>query len=101
MDDFSSKPGVPNFFGLIGAEANAIAPGKRMLSSMTPTIVEKDGALKMVLGSPGGATILTSVFQTVLNVIDYEMTMQEAVSAKKFITSGSQTRSKPRQMPSA
>jgi len=83
MDDFSSKPGVPNFFGLIGAEANAIAPGKRMLSSMTPTIVEKDGALKMVLGSPGGATILTSVFQTVLNVIDYEMTMQEAVSAKK------------------
>lgn len=83
MDDFSAKPGVPNFFGLMGAEANAIAPGKRMLSSMTPTIVEKDGNLKMVVGSPGGATILTTVFQTIVNVIDYDMSMQEAVSAKR------------------
>lgn len=83
MDDFSAKPGVPNFFGLIGAEANAIAPGKRMLSSMTPTMVEKDGKLKAVVGSPGGATIITTVFQTIRNIIDYEMTMQEAVNAKK------------------
>ncbi|MFY0605196.1 MAG: gamma-glutamyltransferase [Cyclobacteriaceae bacterium] len=83
MDDFSAKPGAPNYFGLIGGKANAIAPGKRMLSSMTPTIVEKDGQLKMVLGSPGGSTIITSVFQSVLNVIDYGMTMQEAVNAKK------------------
>lgn len=83
MDDFSSKPGVPNMFGLIGTEANAIAPGKRMLSSMTPVIVEKDNQLKMVVGTPGGATIITSVFQTLVNVIDYNMTMQDAVSAKK------------------
>ncbi|HCX22544.1 MAG: gamma-glutamyltransferase [Flammeovirgaceae bacterium] len=83
MDDFSAKPGVPNFFGLVGAEANSIAPGKRMLSSMTPTILEKDGQLKAVLGSPGGATIITSVFQTVLNLVDYNMTMQEAVEGKK------------------
>ncbi len=84
MDDFSSKPGVPNMFGLVGAEANAIMPEKRMLSSMTPTIVEKDGQLKMVIGTPGGSTIITSVFQTILNVIDHEMTMQEAVNASKF-----------------
>lgn len=84
MDDFSAKPGVPNMFGLVGAEANAIAAEKRMLSSMTPTIIEKDGKLKMVVGTPGGATIITSVFQTILNVIDYEMTMQEAVSARKI-----------------
>lgn len=84
MDDFSSKPGVPNFFGLIGSEANAIQPNKRMLSSMTPTIVEYDGKLKMVLGSPGGSTIITSVFQSILNVVDYGMTMQEAVNAKKI-----------------
>ena len=84
MDDFSAKPGVPNFFGLVGAEANAIAPGKRMLSSMTPTILEKDGKLKAVLGSPGGATIITSVFQTVINLVDYDMSMQEAVEAKKI-----------------
>ena len=64
MDDFSSKPGSPNMFGLIGAEANAIAPGKRMLSSMTPTIIEKNGKLKMVLGSPGGSRIITSVLKT-------------------------------------
>ena len=84
MDDFSAKPGVPNMFGLIGAEANAIEPGKRMLSSMTPTIVEKDGELWMVLGSPGGSTIITSVMQTILNVAEYEMSMQEAVNAPRF-----------------
>ncbi len=84
MDDFSAKPGVPNQFGLIGAEANAIAPQKRMLSSMTPTIVTKDGELFMVLGTPGGSTIITSVFQTILNVIDFDMNMYEAVKAKRF-----------------
>src|SRR5690606_22568055 len=63
MDDFSIKPGVPNMFGLIGGVANAIAPGKRMLSSMTPTIMEKDDKLFMVVGTPGGSTIITSVFQ--------------------------------------
>jgi gamma-glutamyltranspeptidase/glutathione hydrolase len=84
MDDFSIKPGVPNVFGLIGGEANAIEGGKRMLSSMTPTIIEKDGELKMVVGTPGGSTIITSVFQTILNVIDHGMNMQEAVSAKRF-----------------
>ncbi|MDA0196525.1 MAG: gamma-glutamyltransferase [Bacteroidetes bacterium] len=84
MDDFSLKPGVPNQFGLIGAEANAIAPNKRMLSSMTPTIVEKDGRLLMLTGTPGGATIITSVYQTILNVIDHGMTMQESVNAKRF-----------------
>lgn len=84
MDDFSAKPGVPNMFGLIGAKANAIEPGKRMLSSMTPTIVERDGKLWMVLGSPGGSTIITSVMQTILNVAEYKMSMQQAVSAPRF-----------------
>jgi gamma-glutamyltranspeptidase/glutathione hydrolase len=84
MDDFSSKPGVPNMFGLVGGKANAIEPGKRMLSSMTPTIIEKDGKLFMVVGTPGGATIITSVFQTILNVTDFGMNMQQAVSAKRF-----------------
>ncbi|MDH5608560.1 MAG: gamma-glutamyltransferase [Cyclobacteriaceae bacterium] len=84
MDDFSAKPGIPNMFGLVGAEANAIAPGKRMLSSMTPTIVEKDNRLFMVTGTPGGATIITSVFQSILNVIDHGMTMQEAVNAPRL-----------------
>ncbi len=84
MDDFSAKPGVPNMFGLLGAEANAIEPGKRMLSSMTPTIVEKNGQLFMVVGTPGGATIITSVFQTILNVIEFDMTMSEAVTAPRF-----------------
>ncbi len=83
MDDFSVKPGVPNMFGLVGGEANAIAPGKRMLSSMTPTIVEKENKLLLVTGSPGGATIITSVFQSIINVIDFDMTMQEAVNAKR------------------
>ncbi|MDT0687114.1 gamma-glutamyltransferase [Autumnicola psychrophila] len=84
MDDFSAKPGVPNMFGLIGAEANSIAPGKRMLSSMTPTIVEKNDDLWLTLGSPGGSTIITSVLQTILNVEEYKMTMQEAVDAPRF-----------------
>jgi gamma-glutamyltranspeptidase / glutathione hydrolase len=84
MDDFSSKTGVPNMFGLIGAEANSIAPGKRMLSSMTPTIVEKEGKLIMVVGTPGGSTIITSVLQTILNVVEFGMTMQEAVNAPRF-----------------
>jgi gamma-glutamyltranspeptidase/glutathione hydrolase len=84
MDDFSAKPGVPNMFGLIGGKANSIQPGKRMLSSMTPTIVEKDGKLFMVVGTPGGSTIITSVFQTILNVIDFNKSMQSAVNAKRF-----------------
>ena len=84
MDDFSSKPGVPNMFGLIGAEANSIAPQKRMLSSMTPTIVEKDNNLYMTLGTPGGSTIITCVLQTILNVHEFEMSMQEAVDAARF-----------------
>ncbi len=84
MDDFSAKPGSPNMFGLVGGEANAIAPGKRMLSSMTPTIVEKDGGLFMVVGTPGGSTIITSVFQTILNVIEFEMNMQGAVGFPRF-----------------
>ncbi|NNC49343.1 MAG: gamma-glutamyltransferase [Flaviramulus sp.] len=84
MDDFSSKPGEPNMFGLIGAEANSIAPEKRMLSSMTPTIVEKDGKLLMTVGTPGGSTIITSVLQTILNVEEFDMTMQDAVNAARF-----------------
>lgn len=84
MDDFSSKPGEPNYFGLIGAEANSIAPEKRMLSSMTPTIVEKEGELYMTLGTPGGSTIITSVLQTILNVHEFGLTMQNAVDAPRF-----------------
>lgn len=84
MDDFSAKPGVPNMFGLVGGKANAIQPNKRMLSSMTPTILEKDGKLYMVVGTPGGSTIITSVFQTILNVLEHGMTMQEAVAAPRF-----------------
>ncbi len=84
MDDFSSKPGEPNMFGLIGAEANSIAPEKRMLSSMTPTIVEKDNKLFMSLGTPGGSTIITCVLQTILNVHEYNMSMQEAVNVPRF-----------------
>ncbi len=84
MDDFSSKPGTPNSYGLVGAEANSIAPEKRMLSSMTPTIVEQKGKLLMVLGSPGGSTIITSVLQTILNVYEFKMNMQQAVNAARF-----------------
>lgn len=84
MDDFSSKPGVPNVYGLVGAKANEIAPEKRMLSSMTPTIAEKDGKLHMVVGTPGGSTIITSVLQTILNVHEFDMGMQEAVNQPRF-----------------
>jgi len=84
MDDFSIKPGFPNMFGLVGGEANAIEPNKRMLSSMTPTIIEKDNKPFLIVGTPGGSTIITSVFQTILNVIDFNMGMQEAVDAKRF-----------------
>jgi gamma-glutamyltranspeptidase / glutathione hydrolase len=83
MDDFSLKPGVPNMYGAIGGEANKILPGKRMLSSMTPTILEKNGALYMVIGSPGGTRIITSVFQSIVNVVEFGMNMQEAVDAKR------------------
>jgi gamma-glutamyltranspeptidase/glutathione hydrolase len=84
MDDFSVKPGAPNMYGLLGGIANAIEPGKRMLSSMTPSILEKDGRLFMVVGTPGGSTIITSVFQTILNVVDFGMNMQQAVAAPRF-----------------
>jgi len=84
MDDFSAKPGVPNMFGLVGAEANSIAAEKRMLSSMTPTIVEKEGKLWMVVGSPGGSTIITAVAQTILNCYEFNMSMQDAVNAPRF-----------------
>ncbi len=84
MDDFSVKPGFPNMFGLTGSDANAIAPGKRMLSSMTPVMVEKDGKLFIVAGSPGGSTIPTTVFQVVINVIDYNMNIFQAVDTGRF-----------------
>src|SRR5690606_26492176 len=84
MDDFSVKPGTPNMYGLLGGKANSVEPGKRMLSARTPTIVEKDGKLKMVVGTPGGSTIITSVFQTILNVLEFGMTAQESVSAPRF-----------------
>ncbi len=84
MDDFSSKPGTPNLFGLLGGEANAIAPQKRMLSSMTPTIVEKNKQLFLVAGSPGGSTIITSVFQTIMNTAVFNMNLEEAIAAPKF-----------------
>lgn len=84
MDDFSSKPGVPNMFGLLGSEANSILPRKRMLSSMTPTIVEKNKKLYMILGTPGGSTIITSVFQTILNAYEFNMGIQESVNAPRF-----------------
>ena len=84
MDDFSIKPGVPNQFGLIGGEANAVEPGKRMLSSMTPTIVTRDGELKMLLGTPGGSTIMTTVLQVLVNIVDFGMNVQQAVAAPRF-----------------
>ena len=84
MDDFSSKPGVPNAFGLIGNEANAVEAGKRPLSSMTPTIVLKDSKPFLVIGSPGGSTIITTVMQTILNVVDHNMDIKEAVCASRF-----------------
>jgi gamma-glutamyltranspeptidase / glutathione hydrolase len=84
MDDFSAKPGTPNMFGLIGNEANAIAPGKRMLSSMTPTIIVKNNEPFMVIGSPGGSTIITTVLQVILNVVDFGMNIQQAVDAPRI-----------------
>ncbi|HEX2976832.1 MAG TPA: gamma-glutamyltransferase, partial [Bacteroidales bacterium] len=84
MDDFSVRPGSPNMYGLIGGEVNSVQPGKKILSSMTPVIVEKEGKLYMVLGSPGGSTIPTTAFQVLTNVVDYGMKMQEAVDAGRF-----------------
>ena len=84
MDDFSAKPGTPNYFGLVGAEANAIAPGKRMLSSMSPTIVTREGELFLVLGAPGGSTIITAVYQVFLNIAAFGLPADEAVDAGRF-----------------
>jgi gamma-glutamyltranspeptidase/glutathione hydrolase len=84
MDDFTVKIGVPNLYGLVQGEANAIAPGKRPLSSMSPTIVTKDGKPVMVVGTPGGSRIITAVLHTIINVIDYGMNVQEAVDAPRF-----------------
>ena len=84
MDDFTSKPGVPNMFGLLQGEANAIAPSKRPLSAMTPTIVLKDGKVYFAVGSPGGPTIINTVLQVILNVIDYKMNLQQAIDAPRF-----------------
>ena len=84
MDDFSSKPGVPNNAGLLTSEQNAIAPGKRPLSSMTPTIVARGGKLFLVVGSPGGPTIISTVLQVIINVIDFEMNIQQAVDFPRF-----------------
>ena len=84
MDDFSAKAGAPNLYGLIGSKANEIQPMKRMLSSMTPTIITENGQLKMVVGTPGGSTIITSVFQVVLNALEFGMNMQQAVEYPRF-----------------
>jgi len=84
MDDFSVKPGVPNIYGLIGNEANAIQPGKRMLSSMTPTIILKDKKPFLVIGSPGGGKIITAVLQSILNIIDFDMSVEDAVDAPRL-----------------
>ena len=84
MDDFSIKPGVPNLYGAVGGEANAIAPGKRMLSSMTPTIVLKNNKPFLVLGTSGGTTIATSVFQTIIDIIDFKLSTEDAVNKPKF-----------------
>lgn len=84
MDDFSAKAGVPNYFGAIGGVANEIQPNKRMLSSMTPTIVLKDNKLKMVTGSPGGTTILSSVYLSILNAIEFDLPIQQVVDTPRF-----------------
>lgn len=84
MDDFSARPGVANYYGVTGSDANAIAPGKRMLSSMSPTILVRDDEVRMVVGSPGGATIITSVYQAIVNVLDFGMTAEQAVAATRF-----------------
>ncbi|WP_268237852.1 gamma-glutamyltransferase [Rheinheimera tangshanensis] len=84
MDDFSAKPGVPNVFGVVGNDANAIAPGKRMLSSMTPSLLVKDNQVELVVGTPGGSTIITSIFQVITNLFDFDMPLQQAVAAARF-----------------
>jgi gamma-glutamyltranspeptidase/glutathione hydrolase len=84
MDDFSIKPGTPNVYGLVGSRANEIEPGKRMLSSMSPTILLEDGHVKMVLGSPGGSTIITTVYQTIINILDFAMSPADAIGATRF-----------------
>ncbi len=84
MDDFVAKPGAPNMFGLVGGDANAIEPGKRPLSSMTPTIITKDGKLFMVVGAPGGSRITTGVLQVILDVLDFRMNPQAAVDMPRF-----------------
>ncbi|WP_399277559.1 gamma-glutamyltransferase [Trinickia symbiotica] len=84
MDDFSAKPGVPNMFGVVGSDANAIAPKKRPLSSMTPTILTKDGKVSLVIGTPGGSRIFTSIFQVISNVYDFKMPLADAVAAMRF-----------------
>jgi gamma-glutamyltranspeptidase/glutathione hydrolase len=84
MDDFSAKPGAPNMYGLVEGENNAIAPGKRPLSSMTPTIVTRDGRLLLVIGTPGGSHIPTAILQTMVNLIDYRMSITEAVDAPRI-----------------
>jgi gamma-glutamyltranspeptidase/glutathione hydrolase len=84
MDDFTAKPGAPNMFGLVQGAANEIAPGKRPLSSMAPTVVLRDGHVAMVLGSPGGSRIITTVLETLVNLIDFGMTADQAVAAPRF-----------------
>lgn len=84
MDDFSAKAGVPNAFGVVGSDANAIAPGKRMLSSMTPSLLVKEGKVELVIGTPGGSTIFTSIFQVITNLYDYQLSLQDAVAAPRF-----------------
>lgn len=84
MDDFSAKPGTPNIFGLVGGDANAIAPRKRPLSSMSPTLVVKDGKTWLMTGSPGGSHIITTVLQILVNTIDFKMNIAEATAAPRF-----------------
>ncbi len=84
MDDFSSKPGTPNMYGLVGGEANAVAAGKRMLSAMTPSIVLKDGKPMLIIGTPGGSTIITSVFQGIVNVLDFGLSLSDAINQPRF-----------------
>lgn len=84
MDDFSVKPGAPNMYGAIGGEANSIVAGKRPLSSMTPSIVLKDGKPFLIVGTPGGTRIITSVFEVIVNVLDFHMNVQDAVNAPRF-----------------
>jgi gamma-glutamyltranspeptidase/glutathione hydrolase len=84
MDDFSAKPGTPNIFGVVGNTANEVQPGKRMLSSMSPTLLIKDNEVQLVIGTPGGSTIFTSVFQAIINILDFNMSPFEAVAATRF-----------------